>query len=121
MRLFGLLLVASVAGCAHTTPPQRMASVAGKIASYRDWKTVDPCGGDAAVLKKDFDSMNALMSEFLSQTSMGVEGAWTEEQLAILDSGHTELSPALGAMAKTIGSLKKCKVDKTLKAPLAKA
>lgn len=98
-----------------------MASVAGKIASYRDWKNTDPCKGDVAVLKKDLDSMNTLMSEFLSQTSMGVEGAWSEEQLAIIDSGPTELTPALDALAKTIASLKKCKVDGKLKTPLAKA
>jgi hypothetical protein len=88
-----------------------MLGVAGKTASYREWKAEDPCKGDPKVLKRDFDSMNALMAEFLTQTGMGVEGAWTEEQIALLDSGQTELPPGVDALSKAVALLKKCKPD----------
>jgi hypothetical protein len=98
-----------------------MLAAAGKTASYREWKTEDPCKGDPAVLKKDLNSMNDLMSEFLTQTGMGIEGTWTDDQVNGLDSAQNELPPGVDALSKSVSLLKKCKMDPQITSAVKKA
>ncbi len=95
MRLTACLLTVVVAGCAHkgAAPRQQMLSLGGHLAKYRDWKGADVCGTDPAVLKKELTAMNDLLLEFVTATSAGAQGTWTEEQIALLDEGVRELPP----------------------------
>ena len=73
------------------------------------------------MLKKDLNSMNDLMSEFLTQTGMGIEGTWTDEQLNGLDAAQNELPPGVDALAKSVALLKKCKMDPQITGAVKKA
>ncbi|MBL8954522.1 MAG: hypothetical protein JNK82_27330, partial [Myxococcaceae bacterium] len=60
MRSLMLFVALLVVGCAHkkAAPPAMASSVdlAGKHASYKDWKGIDACGADAMVHWSDFEA-----------------------------------------------------------------
>jgi hypothetical protein len=98
--------VGCLLGCARAIrrpPPEAFVQLGGKRASYRPWAKVDElCLYEPALFQRDIDSMNALLANFLERTSAGVEGAWGQEQIAILEDAQVLLPVALAVEAASI-------------------
>ena len=90
------VLVGACAKKIVAPPSEARVSLAGKQATYRDWsKAGDLCQLDQNLFGSDLDSMNALLLEFLGQTSAGVDGVWSDENIALLEQGERVLPAAL--------------------------
>lgn len=87
--VIGAAIAVAVGACAKriiTPPPEAYVNLDGKRASYRNWKRVaDLCAVDAKVFAGDVQSMTDLLANLLEKTSAGLEGAWSEEQVALLE------------------------------------
>ncbi|MBL8917929.1 MAG: hypothetical protein JNJ54_03640 [Myxococcaceae bacterium] len=96
------------------TPTEAYVSLAGQRATYRDWSRVaDLCTVDKKIVEGDFESMNALLANFLGQTSAGADGAWADEHVALLEEGQRVLPVALDLQARGVklASTAGCRFD----------
>lgn len=89
-------------------PTEATVSLGGQKASYRDWsRVVDLCMVDPAVVQQDFDSMSALLANFLGQTSAGPDGVWAEEHVALLEEAQRVLPAPLGLQQRSLEQVRK--------------
>lgn len=113
MRPSRIVLVALVlsTACAKrivTVPTEATVTLGGLKATYRDWSRVmDLCMVEPATVQRDFDSMNALLANFLGQTAAGPEGAWGEEHVALLDEGQRVLPAPLSVQKRSLEQVRK--------------
>ncbi|MDX2013359.1 MAG: hypothetical protein SFW67_24395 [Myxococcaceae bacterium] len=95
--LVAVLVVSS--GCVKRivqAPPEAFVTLGGQRATYRDYSSIpDLCFLDPKVVHGDFDSMGALLVNFLGQTSAGPDGMWAEEHVALLEQAQQVLPVAL--------------------------
>lgn len=98
-RLVPLCVLALSSACVKrvvTAPPEAFVTLGGTRATYRDWSRVsDLCAIDPKIVQQDFDSMNALLANFLGQTSAGPEGIWADEHVSLLEEAQRVLPVAL--------------------------
>lgn len=131
MRTLCVLFVASVVlvvGCGkkRVVPTgEKKVTLAGKTATQHDWGKVNPCEVEPKVVIGDLDSLYAMANEYVGQTSAGVDGVWSAEQIALLEEGVVVLPPAIDAVDKLGAALQKggCRFTKELgfAEPLKKA
>ncbi len=94
-----------VGGCTKRLikpPTEAWVTLGGLKASYRNWAGTDVCLQEAAVFGADLDSMSALLTDFLTKTNDGPDGAWPEERLALLVEAQRVLPVALDLEAKAL-------------------
>ncbi len=119
LSLIRLSVAVVISVCVVACGPKRVApapdktlTLAGKTATYREWAKVGVCDSEVAKVKGDVESMNALLLEFLGQTSAGVDGVWSKEQLAMLEDSGATLAPALDAQEQIAFKAPKCQYEK---------
>lgn len=96
------------------TPTEAYVSLAGLRATYRDWSRVaDLCTVDKKIVEGDFESLNALLANFLGQTSAGPDGSWADEHVALLEEGQRVLPVALDLQGRGVklASTAGCRFD----------
>ncbi len=91
--------------------------LAGKTASWHDWKLTPVCDVDEKRVESDFASMKELLLSALGQTSASYDGAWGEENLAILDAMPKQLPPALDSLERGVADAGQCKWSEQSKVP----
>lgn len=88
-------------------PTEATVTLGGQKASYRDWsRVVDLCMVDPTVVQRDFDSMSALLANFLGQTAAGPDGVWAEEHVALLQEGQRVLPTPLALQKTSLGQVR---------------
>src|SRR5438309_11593177 len=95
------VLGAAVVGCGkkRVSPgADQTVQLAGKAATWHDWKLTQVCDVDEKRVEGDFESMKELLLSALGQTSASYDGAWGDENLAILDAMPKQLPNALAAV-----------------------
>jgi hypothetical protein len=92
---------------------QSSIDLAGKHASYRDWRGADACKADPMAHWADLEAMNALLTEFLAQTKQGPDEPWTLEQIATYEAAATALGPALDGLDSQTSAVGKCKFPRS--------
>lgn len=111
----GIVVAVGAVGCAKRLirpPTEAFVELAGKKASYRQWaKTEELCLQDPKLFQGDLDSMNQLLAAFLEKTSAGLDGAWGDEQIGVLEDGTFLLPQPLSLEAASIeaAELSQCK------------
>jgi hypothetical protein len=104
--VFGIVVAVGAVGCAKRLvrpPTEAYVELAGKKASYRQWaKAEDLCLQDPKLFQGDLDSMNQLLAVFLEKTSAGLDGAWGDEQIGVLEDGTVLLPQPLALEAASI-------------------
>lgn len=111
----GVAVAVGAIGCVKRIvrpPTEAYVELAGRKASYRQWaKTEELCLQDPAVFQGDLDSMNQLLAVFLEKTSAGLDGAWGDEQIGVLEDGQVLLPTPLALEAASIeaAELSQCK------------
>lgn len=111
----GVAVAVGAVGCVKRIirpPTEAYVELAGKKASYRQWaKTEELCLQDPAVFQGDLDSMNQLLAVFLEKTSAGLDGAWGDEQIGVLEDGQVLLPQPLALEAASLeaAELSQCK------------
>src|SRR5687768_1550341 len=108
LRVVLVAAVLLVVGCgkkAVAPTGEKKVTLAGKTASYHDWAKANPCQADVKMVVGDLDSTSALLNEYLGQTSAGVEGMWSSEQITLLEEGVVVLPALLDATEKLTGGI----------------
>lgn len=102
----GVAVAVGAVGCAKRIirpPTEAYVELAGKKASYRQWaKTEELCLQDPALFQSDLESMSQLLAVFLEKTSGGLNGAWGDEQIGVLEDGTFLLPQPLALEAASI-------------------
>ncbi|MDP3233419.1 MAG: hypothetical protein Q8N26_11630 [Myxococcales bacterium] len=110
-RLVPVCVLALSSACVKrvvTAPPEAFVTLGGTRATYRDWSRVsDLCAIDPKIMQQDFDSMNALLANFLGQTSAGPEGIWADEHVTLLEEAQRELPVALDLQKRGLNQASK--------------
>lgn len=109
------VLTVAVVGCGPkkvTAPKDTAINLGGKHATYRSWKADTGCAADPSLLRAEFDGINGLLTDYLAQTSMGADGTWTDEQIALLDASQRELPAALDTISSSVTAMSSCKFEK---------
>ncbi len=110
-RALLMAVVLITTGCAKrvvTVPTEATMSLGGLKATYRDWSRVmDLCMVEPGTVQGDFDSMKALLANFLGQTAAGAEGSWADEHVALLEEGQRVLPTPLALQKKSIDQVRK--------------
>jgi hypothetical protein len=112
-----VLMVVAVFGCATSRPqppPLQHLELGKGRANYRDFSTASRslCTGEPRWLQDEFSSVNGLLARWLEETSAGYDGAWTSEQLSLLQRGISELGPLLEIHAQNLVQLRTCRFAK---------
>lgn len=111
------VVAVAVVGCAHkkaAPPPSATAiDLAGKHASYKDWRSADACKVDPLAHWTELEAMNGLLTDWLAQTKGAGDDPWTAEQVAALEGGITNLPPMLEALDSQASAVVKCKFPKS--------
>jgi len=106
VAVLGAVIVVGGLGCVKQIvrpPPEAFVELAGKKASYRQWASAqDLCLQDPALFQGDLKAMNELLMNYLERTSAGLEGAWGQEQIGILEDSQILLPTALKLEAESI-------------------
>ncbi len=108
LRVVLVAAVLLVVGCGKKSvapAAEKKVTLAGKTATYHDWAKANPCQAVPKLVVGDLDSTAALLNEYLGQTSAGVEGMWTSEQITLLEEGVVVLPPLLDATEKATGAI----------------
>jgi len=114
------LLGAAVVGCGKkriSPGADQSLTLAGKTATWHDWKKAQICDVDELRVESDFASMKELLLSALGQTSASFDGAWSDENLAVLDAMPKQLPPALDALDKGLADAAHCKWSEQSKVP----
>lgn len=99
---------ACVRRVAPSPPPEASVTLLGRTATYRDWSKVSElCLVNAKTLESEFESMNALVVEFLGKTSAGPDGVWADEHIALLEEGVLTLLTPLDTQKRSLNSVSK--------------
>lgn len=86
-----------------TPPPETLVTLGGVKASARDWAKVgDLCAVDPKLVQADFESMDALLANFLGQTSAGPEGSWADEHVTLLEEAQRVLPTPLDLQKRAL-------------------
>ncbi len=91
--------------------------LAGKTATWHDWKATQVCDVDEQRVEGDFASMKDLLLSALGQTSASYDGAWADENLAILDAMPKQLPNALASVERGVADAAQCKWSEQSKVP----
>ncbi|GEM_PF-982864 len=108
LRLFLVAVVVLVVGCgkkAVAPSAEQKVTLAGKTATTHDWVKANPCEAAPKMVIGDLDSTSALLTEYLGQTSAGVEGVWSSEQITLLEEGVVVLPKLLDNVEKATGAI----------------
>lgn len=100
-----VLLVVGCGKKAVAPAAEKKVTLAGKTATYHDWAKANPCEAEPKMVVGDLDSTSALLNEYLGQTSAGLEGMWSSEQITLLEEGVVVLPPLLDATEKATGAI----------------
>ncbi|MFT3842233.1 MAG: hypothetical protein QM723_34910 [Myxococcaceae bacterium] len=118
--VFACVLGAVVVGCGkkRVAPgPDQTVQLAGKTATWHDWQKTNVCDVEELRVEGDFTSMKELLLSALGQTSASYDGAWADENLAILDAMPKQLPPALASLEKGVADAAQCKWTEQSKVP----
>ncbi len=79
-------------------------------ANYRDYAAARPgiCSAEPRWLQDELSSVNGLLSRWLDRTSAGYDGAWTSDDLELLQQGAETLEPLLEVHARNLEALRAC-------------
>ncbi len=108
LRVFLAAAVLLVVGCGKKSvapTSEKKVTLAAKTATTHDWSKSSPCQAEPKLVLGDLDSTSALLNDYLGQTSAGIEGMWSSEQITLLEEGVVVLPPLLDATEKTTAAI----------------
>ncbi len=122
MRKLVLLCVlgAAVVGCGKkriSPGADQTVDLAGKQATWHEWKLTNICEVDERRVEQDLSSMKELLLSALGQTSASFDGAWSDEHLAILEKMPKALPDALDSVERGVADAASCKWSEQSKVP----
>ncbi len=120
LTLAACVIGAAVVGCGKKRidpGPDQTVQLAGKTATWHDWKMSPVCQADERKVEQDFASMKDLLLAALGQTSASFDGAWSDEHLAILEQVPRALPDALAALDRGVADAAQCQWSKESKVP----
>lgn len=108
VALCALILSSACVKRVVTAPPEAFVTLGGARASYRDWSRVaELCAIDPKIVQQDFETMSALLANFLGQTSAGPDGVWADEHVALLEEAQRVLPVALDMQKRGLNKASK--------------